>query len=68
MGRKKISEDLKNKTISISLPAYQMYWIEKHKHTFNLSKFVQLELGNYINHLETNFQNEIKVKGGKNNE
>ena len=45
MGRGKIVH--KSKTTSISLPAYQIEWIELHP-DFNLSKYCKLSLKDYI--------------------
>lgn len=38
----------KNKTVSISLPQYQINFVEENS-DFNLSKFVQIYLRDYIN-------------------
>ena len=46
MGRKKVKN--KNKVISISLPVEQVLFIEEHPE-FNLSKFTQISLHDYIN-------------------
>lgn len=50
MARNKVTN--KNKSVSISLTELQKQFIDKHP-SFNLSKFVQIALGDYINlHLE----------------
>lgn len=46
MSRKKI--EIKNKPVSISLPQSQIDFILLHPH-FNLSKYVQMQLNEYIN-------------------
>ena len=46
MGRKKVI--IKNEPISISLPKHQRDFIKNHN-TFNLSKFVQIHLEDYLN-------------------
>lgn len=46
MGRKKVKN--KHEVISISLPLHQLLFIKEHE-KFNLSKFVQLFLDDYIN-------------------
>jgi hypothetical protein len=45
MARTKIGEG--NKNVSISLPLHQLNFIKSHS-TFNLSKFVQIHLSDYI--------------------
>lgn len=45
MARKKIGEGSKNVSISLSMEQYR--FLESHP-KFNLSKFVQLKLGEYI--------------------
>jgi hypothetical protein len=60
MANKKVLN--KNKPVSISLPSEQVTFIETHP-KFNLSKFVQLALGEHIN-LERyveKIQEEVKL-------
>lgn len=63
MGRNSIETEEKNKNVSISLPQYQLDWIEENSETFSLSKFVQGELHKYI--METSTLSFLK--GGKQN-
>lgn len=60
MGRKKISN--KNRVMSVSLPKYQIDFI-KRRPNFNLSKFVQVLLDDYIHMYESIVDN---AKGGSN--
>jgi len=46
MTRTKVKD--KNKTVSISLPKYQIKFVKENP-DFNLSKFVQLYLRDYMN-------------------
>lgn len=49
MSRNKVA--YKNETISISLPADQILFVQSH-YNFNLSKFVQIYLQEHINAVE----------------
>lgn len=48
MGRKKIKN--KHGIVSVSLPQHQLLFIKEHN-VFDLSKFVQLFLDDYINNI-----------------
>lgn len=61
MGRKKVK--FKNKTISISLPAHQIKFIDEHP-KFNLSKFVQIYLQDHI-HMAEDLKDAEKMSGVK---
>ena len=64
MGRNKIADDKKNKSVGVSLPVRQLKFIKEHK-DFDFSKFVQLELEIYIQMI-MEYERRLEDNGRKN--